>query len=278
MTKIVLSKMRVENPSNVKYTLKDGEQEIVMNDLIGKEITLTHNNNKYCCICDNNVKKFFGQGFCYPCFIKAPENSECIIRPELCRGHEGEGRDPKWEERNHVQAHIVYLALTSAVKVGVTRKVSLESRWIDQGAWKAVVLAELPNRYLAGKLEVALKAHMSDKTNWRKMLKNEMNFSFDLASFKDDILGLIPEDLKQYVREAQQVLEITYPVKSYPAKVVSSNFDKTPEISGVLQGIRGQYLFFEEGKVLNIRKFSGYEVELSVTESSGAVVEQMSLF
>jgi len=278
MTKILLNKMRVENPSNVKYTLKDEQTEIVMNNLIGKEITLTHNDNKYCSICDNKVKKFFGQGFCYPCFIKAPENSECIIRPELCRGHEGEGRDPEWEERNHVQSHIVYLALTSAVKVGVTRKVSVESRWIDQGAWKAVVLAELPNRYLAGKLEVALKVHMSDKTNWRKMLKNEMNFSFDLASFKNEILALIPEDLKQYVKEDEEILEITYPVEKYPLKVVSSNFDKTPEISGVLQGIRGQYLFFEEGKVLNIRKFTGYEVELSVAESSGQEVEQMSLF
>ncbi|MFT6746140.1 MAG: hypothetical protein ACJAZ2_000478 [Glaciecola sp.] len=275
MMKFVLQKMKVENPAQVKYTLLDKEHPLVMNDLIGKEITLSHTNNKYCSICGNNVKKFFGQGFCYPCFIKAPENSECIIRPELCRGHEGEGRDPDWEVQNHVQAHVVYLALTSAAKVGVTRKVSTVSRWIDQGAWKAVVLAEVPNRYLAGKLEVALKAHMSDKTNWRKMLKNEMNFSFDLAAFKNDILNLVPDDLKQYIVEGEEVLEINFPVKEYPLKVVSCNFDKTPEISGTLKGIRGQYLFFEEGKVLNVRKFSGYEVELSVSESQS---EQMSLF
>jgi len=278
MMKFLLQKMKVETPSAVKYTLLDEAHPLVMNDLIGKEITLKHTNNKYCSVCDNNVKKFFGQGFCYPCFIKAPENSECIIRPELCKGHEGEGRDPDWEERNHVQAHVVYLALTSAVKVGVTRKVSTVSRWIDQGAWKAVVLAEVPNRYLAGKLEIALKAHMTDKTNWRKMLKNEMNFSFDLAAFKKEVLSLVPEDLQQYLKEEEEVLEINYPVQEYPLKVVSSNFDKTPEISGTLKGIRGQYLFFEEGKVLNIRKFTGYEVELSVSESKEIQSEQMSLF
>ncbi|MFT6716769.1 MAG: hypothetical protein ACJA0Q_001417, partial [Saprospiraceae bacterium] len=232
MMKFILRKMKVENPREVKYTLLDQEHPLVMNDLIGKKITLFHTDNKYCSICGSNVKKFYGQGFCYPCFIKAPENSECIIRPELCRGHEGEGRDADWEERNHVQAHVVYLALTSAVKVGVTRKVSTVSRWIDQGAWKAVVLAEVPNRYLAGKLEIALKAHMSDKTNWRKMLKNEMNFSFDLIAFKNEILDLTPEELKQYIKNDQEVLEIIYPVKEYPIKVASSNFDKTPAISG----------------------------------------------
>jgi hypothetical protein len=278
MMNFILQKMRVENPSEVKYTLVDDVHPLTMNDQIGKKITLFHTGNKYCSICDRNVKKFFGQGFCYPCFIKAPENSECIIRPELCKGHEGEGRDPEWEEKNHVQAHVVYLALTSTVKVGVTRKVSTVSRWIDQGAWKAVVLAEVPNRYLAGKLEVALKSHMTDKTNWRKMLKNEMNFSFDLASFKSEVMGLVPDDLKQYLKEKEEVLQINFPVKEYPLKVASLNFDKTPEITGVLKGIRGQYLFFEDGKVLNIRKFTGYEVELSVSEAQESQSEQMSLF
>lgn len=278
MMKIVLQKMKVENPADVEYSLVSGDQSISVNELIGKKISLSHTGNKFCSVCGNNVKKFFGQGFCYPCFIKAPENSECIIRPELCKGHEGEGRDPEWEERNHVQAHVVYLALTSAAKVGVTRKVSTVSRWIDQGAWKAVVLAEVPNRYLAGQLEVALKAHMSDKTNWRKMLKNEMNFSFDLAAFKEEVLGLVPKDLKQYIKDDQEVLQINYPVKEYPEKLVSLNFDKTPQILGSLKGIRGQYLFFEEGKVLNIRKFTGYEIELDIQEDESGSSEQMSLF
>ena len=276
--KFILSKMKVEQPSNVQYTLRDENNSVLMNSLIGKELTLTHTENKYCSVCDSKVKKFFGQGFCYPCFAKAPENSECIIRPELCKGHEGEGRDPEWEKRNHVQPHMVYLALTSAVKVGVTRKESLVSRWIDQGAWKTMVLAEVPNRYLAGCLEVALKEFMTDKTNWRKMLKNEMNFEFDLPSFKKQISDQVPAELQQYLSMDEQLLEIKYPVVAYPEKVASLNFDKTPIISGILKGIRGQYLFFEGGKVLNIRKFTGYEVELEVQESLEKETQQMSLF
>ena len=278
MKKFILQKMHVDNPGLVKYTLKDEGNLIVINDLIGKSLTFIHTENKYCSVCDAKVKKFFGQGFCYPCFRDAPENSECIIRPELCLGHEGKGRDPEWEIKHHLQPHVVYLALTSAVKVGVTRKISTVSRWIDQGAWKAVVLAEVPNRYLAGKLEVALKSHMTDKTNWRKMLTNNMNFDFDLAARRTQIEELLPEEFKEYVREDEEVLEITYPVLNYPEKVKSLNFDKTPEISGVLEGVRGQYLFFDGGRVLNIRKFTGYEVTLSCEDSLQEDASQMTLF
>jgi hypothetical protein len=51
-------------------------------------------------------------------------------------------------------------------------------------------------------------------------------------------------------------------VIKYPTKVVSLNFDKTPVISGVLEGIKGQYLLLDVG-VLNIRKFSSYNLTLS---------------
>jgi hypothetical protein len=270
--------MKVENPGAVQYTLLDKEHPLIMNEMLAKKIHLKHTGAKICWICRAQVKKFYGQGFCYPCFIKAPENSECIIRPELCRGHEGQGRDPEWESKKHVQPHVVYLALTSAVKVGVTAKVSTKSRWIDQGAWKAVVLAEMPNRYLAGRLEVALKEYMTDRTNWRKMLKNEMNTTINLAAFKEEILSKVPDDLKEFIVRDQDVLEINYPVKSYPVKVTSLNFDKTPEIEGVLKGIRGQYLIFAEGRVLNIRKFTGYEVELELAEGPQTKTEQLTLF
>ena len=46
---------------------------------------------------------------------------------------------------------------------------------------------------------------------------------------------------------------------STPEKVKSLNFDKTPEISGTLQGIKGQYLILDSG-VLNVRKFTGYQI------------------
>ena len=69
-----------------------------------------------------------------------------------------------------MQPHSVYLSFTSDVKVGVTRKSQVPTRWIDQGAIEAIEIAELPNRYLAGICEIELKKYFKDKTNWRTML------------------------------------------------------------------------------------------------------------
>lgn len=276
--KFQLSKMKVEFGSPVKYWMKDDSHELFMNDLIGQDLTLEFTGQIKCVACGNETKKSFSQGFCYPCFLKAPENSECIIRPELCRGHEGIGRDVMWELENHVQTHVVYLALTSGVKVGITRKSNLKTRWIDQGAWKTIVLAETPNRFLCGKIELELKRHMSDKTNWQKMLKNEMDESFDLTLFKKQVISLLPNDLRVYESSIDEVLEIKYPVFNYPVKVSSESFDKTPTIKGKLVGIRGQYLIFDGGNVINIRKFSGYVVNVTFTKNQDVIPSQMSLF
>ena len=86
----------------------------------------------------------------------------------------------------------MYLALSSNVKVGVTRKTQVPTRWIDQGASFALEIVEAPNRYLAGITEVALKKHISDKTNWRKMLKNEIA-DIDLVDLRDELAEYIPK-------------------------------------------------------------------------------------
>jgi len=141
-----LSKMRTQIDGEVEYTLVLGDDHIEMNDLIGTEISLSFTGQINCVSCGKLAKKAFGQGFCYPCFINSPMNAECIIRPELCEAHLGKGRDPEWEKKHHLQKHNVYLALTSKVKVGVTRHDQIPTRWIDQGAWKALVIAETENR------------------------------------------------------------------------------------------------------------------------------------
>ena len=268
--------MKVQEGNPIEYSWAV-EGVGTVNSLIGKSLVLSHTGKFVCSVCKEEMRKLFGQGFCYPCFAKAPENSECIIKPELCKGHLGEGRDPRWEQDHHVQPHIVYLALTSAVKVGVTRKSNLVNRWIDQGAWKAIALAEVPNRFLAGQLEVFLKAHLTDKTNWRKMLTDQ-RLEIDLAAEKMRMISLLPDDFKSYVVIGDSVKELKYPVDQYPLKVSSGNFDKNPIQGGVLEGIRGQYLFFKGGKVLNIRKFTGYEVELEYKEASTEAMQQMTLF
>ena len=178
-----LHKMRVVQNSPIHYFLDLGES-ILMNQFLNKRIKITWKNKIQCINCQKETKKSFGQGFCYTCFSNSAQASPCIIRPELCRAHLGEGRDIAWEEKNHNQPHVVYLAQSDITKVGVTRSTQIPTRWIDQGAKAAIKVAETPNRYLAGILEIALKDHFSDKTNWQKMLKNEVNEHIDLVQEK----------------------------------------------------------------------------------------------
>ena len=256
-----LSKMYTHLGSEIEYTLKLDGEHLEMNDFIGSEISLVFNGVINCVSCGKVTKKAFGQGFCYPCFANSPMNAECIIRPELCEAHLGKGRDPEWEKKNHLQKHFVYLALTSKVKVGVTRHDQIPTRWIDQGAWKAIKIAETENRQEAGLIN-----YMGDKTPWRDMLKDVRDTSIDLIELKNKAIKLFPENLKKYALTDSQVVELNFPVDEYPEKITSLNFDKTPDISGTLMGIRAQYLIFEGGEVLNIRKFSGYHIDFSAIE------------
>jgi len=256
-----LSKMRVEHTSPVSYFLTLGDGDIYMNSLLEKELGIRFTGIIHCVSCGRKIKKAFGQGFCYPCFINSPMNSECILKPELCQAHLGRGRDPEWEEENHNKPHFVYLALTSNIKVGVTRADQVPIRWIDQGAWKAIKLAYTPYRNISGRIETNLKEHMSDKTNWQKMLKNEMDASVNIFDEKNKASDFLENNYKEYlVPQENEIYTFEYPVINYPEKVQSINLDKEPVIQGHLSGIRGQYLIFEDNRVINIRKYSGYEI------------------
>lgn len=256
-----LKKMKTEFGDKIQYRIPLSE-EINVNDLIGKAFRIEWTGVINCQKCSKVTKKSFGEGFCYNCFVSAPEAAECIIRPELCRAHLGEGRDPQWEQEHHNQPHVVYLAASSAVKVGITRKTQVPTRWIDQGASAAIILAETPNRYEAGRIEVALKDIFTDKTHWQKMLKNDIDESIDLSEEKWELEDQLPADIIDFFSEDDEVWELNYPVIEYPEKVKSLSLDKMPVISEMLVGIKGQYLIFEGGKVFNIRKHTGYYVEI----------------
>jgi hypothetical protein len=246
----------------VQYTLPLGDELINMNELVGKEISLEYKNQINCIKCGRVTKTSFAQGYCYPCFISAPETEECVLKPELCRAHEGIARDMSFAEEHCLIDHYVYLALSSGVKVGVTRYHQVPYRWIDQGAWKAIKLAITPNRYVAGTIEVALKAHFTDKTNWRHMLTNKLATDIDLVQYKDRAIELLHTDFQHYATDDDEIFEINYPVIKYPEKVKSISFEKVPKIEDVLTGIKGQYLLFDSGAVLNVRKHNGYLVDL----------------
>jgi hypothetical protein len=255
-------KNHMEDP--VQYELPIGEKIVPMNELLGKYILFKWEGKINCIACGRNTNKSFFQGFCYPCFINAPETSECILRPQLCQAHDGVSRNMEWAKRHCLQDHFVYLAISSGVKVGVTRSAQIPTRWMDQGAWQAIKLAKTPNRYIAGLIEVALKEHISDRTQWQRMLKNQIIEGVDLLDEKMRMLGHLSNELKKYECDNNYITEITYPVNEYPEKVKSLSFDKHNEIEGRLWGIKGQYLIFDDGTVLNIRKHNGYKVSLEV--------------
>lgn len=256
-----LRKMQTRLEDVAHYTLVLDGVPIDMNARIGETIRLTFDGIINCIACGRQTKKSFGQGFCFPCFRNAPEASECIIRPELCRAHEGEARDMAWAERHCLVEQIVYLARSSAIKVGITRASQMPTRWIDQGASDAIVFARVPNRYTAGLVEVAMKEHLTDRTNWQRMLKNEV-IDADLVATKASLIDTLDADLREFVDADDAVCAIDYPVERYPEKVKSIGFDKQAEIEGRLAGIKGQYLIFDDNRVLNIRKHNGYRIGL----------------
>ena len=183
------------------------------------------------------------------------------MKPELSKAHLGiEDRDLAYEQKVQLQPHIVYFAVSSGLKVGVTRDTQVPTRWIDQGAHQALPIVEVPNRYLAGITEVALKAYFNDKTNWRIMLQNKGE-ALDLVAERAACIAKLPSEVQPYVVLDSPIF-IDFPVARFPEKVKSLNFDKQPIVEGVLQGIKGQYLILDTG-VINIRKFTAYNVQFS---------------
>lgn len=254
--------MPVEYGSPIHYKIQLGADEIKLNELLGQKLSIRFDGQINCVACGRLTKKAFGQGFCYPCFANSPQNAECILRPEVCEGHLGKGRDPEWEQLHHVQPHYVYLALSSGLKVGITRGTQIPTRWIDQGATSAIILAEVPYRQLSGLIEVALKPFYNDKTNWQRMLKNEV-LQDDLFQKKQEARNHLPSELQQYVNDDPHIWNLTYPSLDTPSKVKSVRLDSQPQLEGVLTGIKGQYLILDNVNVINIRNHAGFFITMT---------------
>jgi len=258
----VLKKMMTENAEEIQYYLDMKSDFLNMNQLINKEIALSF--VTYECLNCHLEKKIYRQGFCQSCFFDIPQAADWIMRPELSKAHlDEEDRDLAYEKKVQLQPHIVYLANSSNVKVGVTRKQQVPTRWIDQGAHEAIEIVEVPNRYLAGITEVALKDHVADKTNWRKMLKNDIEDE-NLVEWRDRLKQYIPEEAKPYFIENNTETNLNFPVLKYPVKPKSLNIEKQKNYNGKLVGIKGQYLIFEDETVFNIRSNEGLVVSIEL--------------
>jgi hypothetical protein len=245
------------------------KQSIALNPLIGKSITLKFSGAIACKHCGKKTKKSYAQGFCYPCMAKLAQCDLCIMKPETCHFHLGTCKEPEWGQKHCMVDHYVYLANSSGLKVGITRHTQLPTRWIDQGACQALPIFKVRTRLQSGLVETALAEFISDKTNWRAMLKGSPE-PIDLKARAIELMPKIAEKLASLRLEFgddaitaldEDVQEINYPVSEYLTKISSFNFDKTDEVSGVLLGIKGQYLIFDKG-VINMRKFSSYQINI----------------
>ena len=259
----VLKKMRTVHEEIVQYYLELENDFINVNQLLDRKITLSF--VKFECLNCRLDKEIYRQGFCKKCFFETPNAGDWIMKPELSTAHLGkEDRDLEFEKKMQLKPHVVYLANSSDVKVGVTRKSQVPTRWIDQGAHEAIAIVEVPNRYLAGITEVALKNFVSDKTNWRKMLTNDVT-DVDLVAKKEELSKYIPDEAKAYYLDRNVTeTQINFPVNQYPEKVKSLNLLKSTTYTGVLKGIKGQYLIFEDNTVFNIRANEGLVVSIKI--------------
>tara|TARA_R110000868_G_scaffold117600_15_gene312610 strand:+ start:106206 stop:107009 length:804 start_codon:yes stop_codon:yes gene_type:complete len=260
-----LMKMKTSLEDTVEYSLPLGEELVGMNQFLGKKISLKFDGQINCIATGEKIKKSYNQGYSYKAFQTLAECDICIVKPELCHYAKGTCRDPKWGEEHCFQPHIVYLALSSNVKVGITRKRQVPTRWIDQGATQALAILEVKDRKTAGLIEVEIAKEFSDRTDWRKMLKGELDEGdFDLPFLRDQVFETFGDVIDDFSADdlESDIVSINYPILELPKKVTSLSFDKKPLIEGTLQGIKGQYLILDTG-VLNMRKHQGYFIEFS---------------
>ncbi|MBN7797990.1 DUF2797 domain-containing protein [Parahaliea mediterranea] len=254
----------------VQYQMVLGEHLEPLNTLVGQALQLEYRGQINCIHCDRKTSKSFSQGYCYPCFKRLAQCDSCIVSPEKCHYHQGTCREPQWGETHCMIDHIVYLANTSGLKVGITRHSQVPTRWMDQGATQALPIFRVGSRYQSGLVETLFKQHVADKTSWQAMLKGA-NDEVDLEAQRQRLVAECAAQVEALqaehglqaisVLEGQPETRIDYPVLEYPAKVKSFNLDKSPTIEGTLMGIKGQYLIFDTG-VINLRKYGGYQVAL----------------
>ena len=266
-----LRKMAAQLGAPVSYQFCLDDQRVEVNPLIGQTLRIEYLGAIHCTHCGRKTKKSFSQGYCYPCFTKLAQCDSCIVSPEKCHYEAGTCREPSWGEQFCMADHVVYLANSSGVKVGITRATQVPTRWIDQGASQALPILRVATRQQSGLVEDLLRSQVADRTNWRALLKGDAE-AVDLPAVREQLFDHCAEGLaalqQRFGLQAIQpladaeVVEVRYPVTAYPAKIVSLDLEKTPVVEGTLLGIKGQYLLLDTG-VINLRKFTAYQVAIS---------------
>lgn len=258
-----LRKLEATGTDPVDYALPLGAGSMPLAPYLGQTLRIAFEGEIRCLACDRTTRKSFGQGHCYRCFQTLARCDSCIVKPELCHYAAGTCREPAWGEAHCRIPHVVYLANSSALKVGITRAHQATTRWVDQGASQALPILRVADRLASGLAEVALRAHVSDRTDWRALLRGEPE-PIDLAAARDGLFArFAPDEPALRGERLPDVLplRIRYPVLEYPKRIGSLGLEKTPVVEGTLLGIKGQYLLFDTG-VFNVRKHAGHVVRI----------------
>ena len=95
------------------------------------------------------------------------------------------------------------------------------------------------------------------------MLKNDIE-DINLIEWRSKLRQFIPDEAAEYFIEDNSETNLEFPVLQYPEKVKSLNLGKTSTFDGVLKGIKGQYLIFEDQTVFNVRGNEGLYVGIDI--------------
>lgn len=253
-----------------------------VNALLGRVLDIEYLEHIACCHCGRRTRKSFAQGYCYPCFRSLARCDLCVVSPDRCHYAAGTCREPEWGESFCMQPHLVYLANSTGPKVGITRRGAERGRWLDQGATQGLVIMEAPTRHLAGLAEVAVGRYLTDRTDWRALVRGDAE-PVDLPLLRDRLRRLDADDplVDDQVRWAPDYapLALSYPILRYPSRIRRFRLERDRRVRATLVGVKGQFLLFDQG-VLNVRQHTGFHVRLRWADGAETMStdDQMELF
>lgn len=272
---------QVDVPVRYAFQAVDDKAETVnlaVGERLGSGLRIEFLKRIFCLHCARATPKSYGGGYCYPCFTTLARCDLCVVSPARCHYHAGTCREPQWGESFCMNDHLVYLANTSGLKVGITRSGNETGRWIDQGAVQALPILRAQTRRDAGLVEEAIAKRISDRTDWRRLLSGDAAL-LDLNREKtilQEQLGDLPEGVSWIEESVPR--SFSYPIVRYPSRLERLQLN-AGSVEGNLLGIKGQYLLLSSG-VFNVRQHAGYEVRLSMLTEPIATAggEQLGLF
>lgn len=267
-----LAKLRAEGSDPVRYALAVAGAGVAIDPYIGQGVRVRWLRRIVCATCGGATNRSYGQGHCYACFAGRAACDLCVRSPDRCHYHLGTCREPEWGRANCMREHIVYLAHSSDVKVGITRADQVPVRWLDQGAVAALPVARTASRRAAGHLEAAAKALLPDRTDWRKMVQADPP-PHDLRQHAQALRRRLAPALPAIVAAAQgdaidwidgEEWSARYPRLEATAPLAQTlDLEAINAFEGVLLGIKGQYLLFDCG-AFNVRRHTGFVVTVAL--------------